>query len=352
MLLDRSSARERTLQSVHERRLLRVGFDLHDGALQDIAALASEQPIQAMIQNIEDVVGRQRPVTEHELQSQLKNSPYMLMAYILARKAGAQDWFNGVVIGKGLAQQEVHLLHIFPKSLLGQRYDLRKDSRIVDQVANLVFLSAPISKSAANRPPANYLPEIEEQRLRAQYMPLQRDLWELDHFEECMRQRRTMLADAINQLLQSLAGEKSIVVHGPVEMMEARVNAIEQQLRRLVEQRLSEARGQNAWKQLVPDDIRTEVQKRIAQQEASKPYEMGQYQTLASKLMFCQFSDYFKIIQVKTNWPLFEDVFGTEKAFAKYASMAIDARNALKHGRDLSHVDLSAAETGLSWLED
>lgn len=41
-LLDRSSARERTLQSVHERRLLRVGFDLHDGALQDIAALASD----------------------------------------------------------------------------------------------------------------------------------------------------------------------------------------------------------------------------------------------------------------------------------------------------------------------
>ena len=319
---------------------------------QDIAALTSDHPIQAMIQNIEDVIGHSRVVTEHELQDQRKNSPYMLMAYVLARRASAQDWFNGVVIGNKLTQQEYHLHHIFPKSLLGQRYDLQKDSRIVDQVANLVFLSAPISKSTANSPPAHYLPAIEEQRLRAHYLPLQRGLWELDQFEECMRQRRILLADAINQLLQSLSGEKSLASHGPVEMMEARVSDIEQQLRRLVEHRLSEARGESAWKQLVPNDIRTEVQKRIAQQEASKPYETGQYQTLAAKLMFCQFSDYFKIIQVKTNWPFFDDVFGTEKAFEKYGGMAIDARNALKHGRDLSHVDMAAAEAGLSWLEE
>ena len=198
---------------------------------QDIAALASEHPIQAMIQNIENVIGRHRAVTEHELQDQRKNSPYMLMAYVMARRAGAQDWFNGVVIGKGSTNEGYHLHHIFPKSLLGDKYDLRRDSRIVDQVANLVFLSVPSSKSLMNRPPAKYLPDIEEQRLRAQYMPLQPDLWELDQFEKCMQRRRTMLADAINQFLQSLIGEKYLVAHGPLVMMDARVSAIEQQLR-------------------------------------------------------------------------------------------------------------------------
>ena len=161
-----------------------------------------------------------------------------------------------------------------------------------------------------------------------------------------------MLADAINQFLQSLIGEKYLVAHGPLVMMDARVSAIEQQLRQLVENRLSEAWGQSAWKRLVPENIRIEVQKRIAQQEANKPYEIGQYQTLDAKMMFCQFSDYFKIIQVKTNWPLFEDVFGSESAFAKYGGMAIEARNAMKHGRDLSHIDLAAAEASLSWLEE
>jgi signal transduction histidine kinase len=42
VLLDRSTAREQKLQSANERRLVRVGFDLHDGPLQDIAALASD----------------------------------------------------------------------------------------------------------------------------------------------------------------------------------------------------------------------------------------------------------------------------------------------------------------------
>lgn len=318
---------------------------------QDVAALTSEQPVRAMIQNIESVIGSHRAVTEQELQDQRKNSPYMLMAYILARRAEARDWFNGMVIGNShTSDLEFH--HIFPKLSLSNQYNLKNDSHVVDQVANLVFLTAPPKKSDAKRIPAEYLPTIDEQRLQAQYMPLRRELWRLDQFEECMRQRRTMLADAINQLLQSLAGEKYLVVHGTAKMMEARVSAIEQQIRQLVEERLSEAWGPSAWKRLVPEDIRTEAQKRIAQQEASKPYEVGLYQTLAAKLMFCQFSDYFKIIQVKTNWSLFEDVFGSDKAFAKYSGMAIDARNALKHGRDLSHVDLAAAEASLSWLEE
>ena len=40
-LLQRSAARERSLVSASERRLSRLGFDLHDGALQHIAALAT-----------------------------------------------------------------------------------------------------------------------------------------------------------------------------------------------------------------------------------------------------------------------------------------------------------------------
>lgn len=42
VLLDRSTSREQQLQLASERRLLRVGFDLHDGALQDVAAFASD----------------------------------------------------------------------------------------------------------------------------------------------------------------------------------------------------------------------------------------------------------------------------------------------------------------------
>jgi signal transduction histidine kinase len=41
-LLERSGARERALVSASERRLMRLGFDLHDGPIQDVLALAAE----------------------------------------------------------------------------------------------------------------------------------------------------------------------------------------------------------------------------------------------------------------------------------------------------------------------
>ena len=41
-LLEHSSERERTLVAASERRLMRLGFDLHDGPIQDVLALAAD----------------------------------------------------------------------------------------------------------------------------------------------------------------------------------------------------------------------------------------------------------------------------------------------------------------------
>lgn len=42
MLLERSAERERTLAEAGERRLMRLGYDLHDGPLQDLVVLGSD----------------------------------------------------------------------------------------------------------------------------------------------------------------------------------------------------------------------------------------------------------------------------------------------------------------------
>jgi signal transduction histidine kinase len=61
VLLDRSTSREQQLQLASERRLLRVGFDLHDGALQDVAALASDLRL-AREQLSDSLTGRLRSI--------------------------------------------------------------------------------------------------------------------------------------------------------------------------------------------------------------------------------------------------------------------------------------------------
>lgn len=316
---------------------------------QDIAAVAKENPVQALVQNLENEIG-QRIVTAQDLEDQRKNSPYMLMAYVLTRQAKAQDWFTGIAIGNNQSSDEYHLHHIFPKAALAGKYDLRKDSRVVDQVANLAFLTTPVaSKSIANRLPAKYLPEIEKQRLQAQHVPMESEYWELEHFEDFLRRRREMLANAINQLLSSLSETQQIWVTAPAQVLEKQSDALEHRLRDLISQRLQEARGDSAWDALVPDDIRKTVRSHIKKQETNNPFASGEHETLEARLKFCMFSELFRII--KENWSLFSDVFGTEQKLETNKQHVLTARNAFKHHNAPSDTDLAFASAGLLWFE-
>jgi signal transduction histidine kinase len=66
MLLERNAERERALVETSEKRLLRLGFDLHDGPLQDLAALAADVR-QAQAQINDHLLGRGRRVVAGRL---------------------------------------------------------------------------------------------------------------------------------------------------------------------------------------------------------------------------------------------------------------------------------------------
>jgi signal transduction histidine kinase len=59
MLLERNAVRERELVEARERRLVRLGFDLHDGPMQDLVALAADVRL-AQAEIGEHVSGRAR----------------------------------------------------------------------------------------------------------------------------------------------------------------------------------------------------------------------------------------------------------------------------------------------------
>jgi signal transduction histidine kinase len=66
MLLDTNAERERTLVEASEKRLLRLGFDLHDGPLQDVAALGADVR-QAREQINDHISGRGRKLVSGRL---------------------------------------------------------------------------------------------------------------------------------------------------------------------------------------------------------------------------------------------------------------------------------------------
>lgn len=313
---------------------------------QDITAVSDADPIQKLIQNLEDKIGRQRLVTERELRDQRKNSPYMLLAYVLARRAQAQDWFNGVVI-EGYGALEYH--HIFPKEVLREKYDLKTDSRTVDQVANLAFLSKRANLKIRSQAPAQYLPTVDTTRLKAQNVPTNPENWNLERFEDFVLERRTLLADGINQLLVALSDEPALWALSSQDLLETRVDAIEKQIRDLIVKRLTDARADQAW-ELLPKDLRKTLQKRVETHLDQNPFQGKDFDTLEKKLEFAQFSDYPKVIE--ENWALFEDDFGKLELLLRHHKEVTDCRNAFKHNREVSRSSLALAEAGLIWLED
>ena len=312
---------------------------------QDAAAIKGNAPLDTMLQNIYDKSGK-RPVTERELRDQRKNSPFMLMSYVIARRHQAEDWFNGVHIGP---HQELELHHVFPKAVLKTKYDLRRDSRTIDQVANLAFLSKRANNKIRNSQPSEYLPDISVGRLQAQLVPIEKELWQLHSFEEFLLQRRTLIADEINKLLTHLSDEPKLWVASDIEVIESRIDAIENNLRTIIAQRFVDARGDDAI-EFIPTKIRKSLQRNEKKQVSSNPFDVDKYEDFDKKLGFALYSQLTQIII--ENWPFFAHDFGDPDRFKLETGRIITARNGLKHNRKLNRSEQASAEASIIWLED
>jgi len=142
-----------------------------------------------------------------------------MMMYVLALRNSAKDWGTGLEfsltsLGKG---HRIQIDHIFPRArmtkLLRESYPEleRKVIRTrVNDIANLAFLSQRENPRKSDRLPNQYLGKIRKERgdeaLTAQYVPLDKNLWETDRYDEFLSARRRLIVDAINSLIRGLAG--------------------------------------------------------------------------------------------------------------------------------------------------
>ncbi len=132
------------------------------------------------------------------------------LLYLLTRVWGARDWGDGNVLSKHLlgSRSSLELHHIFPKAFL---YKHGYDKTEVNALANFTFLTAATNGALSDRPPHDYFKEVEESQpgaLESHWIPMDRDLWRVENYREFLAERRRMLADAANRLLDDLlAGE-------------------------------------------------------------------------------------------------------------------------------------------------
>ncbi|MDM8538081.1 putative DNA binding domain-containing protein, partial [Desulfobacterales bacterium HSG17] len=87
----------------------------------------------------------------------------------------------------------------------------QEHKRIVNEIANRAFLTKKANLRASNAYPEKYLPKVLEnypQALKSQFIPDNSDLWNIENYEDFIKERRKKLASAINDFMDNLLQEE------------------------------------------------------------------------------------------------------------------------------------------------
>lgn len=173
---------------------------------KDLSLLGGPHPVEDLMAEIKDDRGRIE-VQSSDLEGRGKSSKHFYnMVRILSRNNNPVDWKTGEPL-RGSYELESH--HIFPKSkLYGNLYDSNNHMgrKRVNEIANRAFITSRGNNEIFDTLPEEYLPGVRENHpeiFDKQYIPDKPEFWDLDNYEQFLAKRREMLAEAINDFLES-----------------------------------------------------------------------------------------------------------------------------------------------------
>jgi hypothetical protein len=179
----------------------RYGGSAETAMDQDLRALSEDKPFELLIHDLRQAAGR-LDVSPEDLDDAGVRSSFFLPMYLASRLQGAVDWFYNVKLSSTNlgTDHALELHHIFPRAVVKDLYP-KQD---VNELANIAFLSKKPNIEIGAKTPGDYLATIPEERLRQQFIPLDRSLWEVERFQDFLAARRELLANGINNFLRSL----------------------------------------------------------------------------------------------------------------------------------------------------
>jgi hypothetical protein len=158
-----------------------------------------------LIASLERWRGGNLDVQPHDFGGSTRGSRFYPLLYLLTRARGARDFGSGLelkaeLLGK-LSSLQVH--HVFPKALLRNSYERGQ----VNAIANFCFLTQQTNLTIGKREPEEYFVEAEAKHpgvLASQWIPADRDLWQVDRYLDFLDARRELLARAAQSFLAAL----------------------------------------------------------------------------------------------------------------------------------------------------
>lgn len=170
---------------------------------QDLKAIKEALPIEALITSLKREVAS-LDITPDMISGKYQTNSYLPLVYSIFRKNNAKDWFTGTTLSStnvGPSHQlEFH--HVFPKAVLKSAGGY--SSQDIDDIGNIAFLSQKANRTILMTSPDVYLTNIQEDRLKEQLIPTDKELWKVDKFKLFLDARRKMMTETVNSYLSNL----------------------------------------------------------------------------------------------------------------------------------------------------
>ena len=172
---------------------------------RDLAALRTQDPVGSLLSNIRQEVGDRKVEADH-FNVERTNTRFYLLLHALSRVWGARDWGTG----RRLPDHDqadwsaLELHHIFPKRVLR---DAEISADLANNLGNRSFQTRNTNLGIKDREPAEYMQAIQQNQpgaLESQWVPIDSDLRQVEHYDDFLAQRRLLLAEASNDLLEWL----------------------------------------------------------------------------------------------------------------------------------------------------
>ena len=306
---------------------------------------------------VPDAVPTHKDDVKRELTNVRSGAVYRGTLCLVALR-GAQDFFTGQSI-------ELHDLddhHIFPKAFLKES-EVTADHQ--NTVLNRTLISADTNRRVIGaKRPSRYLAEMETDLGRERVRAVLASHFIDDSAIKAMRdddygrflsaRERALRAEIVRRCVFSTIGAVIEPDEGGFVAGEenARLDRLETALRGLIDEFLQEMAGDRYWRQLIPQDIRSGVRKRLQLQQALHPRgDRAPQVTHRDRLDFCDFSDYARIVLQRNVWPSFASVFMRRGEFERHITSLRRYRNSLKHGREIEPVEHLAGGAAIIWFE-
>ena len=172
--------------------------------------LKESKPIKDLLNEIVEMRGRLE-VKVSDLEGKTAGHPLYKMFYILTKNLNAVDFANGSYIGDTIGDYySIQSHHLFPKEFLRKNgYDSNNTihKKLINEIANRAFITRDTNYSLGETGPETYLVEVSEKYpmvFHDHFIPKNKNFWKPENYHEFLAERRKLIADAINEFLNTL----------------------------------------------------------------------------------------------------------------------------------------------------